>query len=91
MLHREDQIKIPIQKYDIVSALPYVKRLPGRMNSYNKIVEGYKEFEGYALVLGESESFAQLYFPNRERKLIKKSLIKVIIKHTTTKEQKWNL
>ena len=58
------------------------------MNSYNKIIEGYKEFEGYALVLGESESFAQLYFPNRERKLIRKSLIKAVIKYKTTTKEK---
>ena len=88
MLHREDQIKSPIEKYDVVAAIPHIKRLPGRMNSYNKIIEGYKEFEGYALVLGESESFAQLYFPNRERKLIRKSLIKAVIKYKTTTKEK---
>ena len=81
MLHREDQIKTPIKKYDIVSAVSYCKRLPGRMNSYNKKVNGFKEFEGYALVLGESDNFAQLYFPNRKIKLMKKSFIKVAIKY----------
>ena len=80
MLHREDQIKMDIETYDIVTAISHIKRLPGRMNSYNKIIKDYKEFEGYALVLGASESYAQIYFPNRERKLIKKSLIKVAIK-----------
>ena len=80
MLHREPQIKKPIEMYDIVSAIPYIKRLPGRMNSYNKKVDDYKEFEGYALVLNSSESFAKLYFPNRETKLIKTSLLKVAIK-----------
>ena len=81
MLHREDQIKIPIQKYDIVSAISYIKRLPGRMNSYNKKIEGHKEFEGYAMVIGESDNFAHLYFPNRNIILIKKSFIKVAIKY----------
>lgn len=81
MLHREDQIKTPIEMYDVVSAMPYSKRVPGVMNSYNKKIDGYKEFEGYALVLGESESFAKLYFPNRETKLMKKSFIKVAIKY----------
>ena len=90
MLHREPQLKKPIDKYDIVVAIPHIKRLPGRMNSYNKQIAGYKEFEGYALVLGGSESYVQLYFPNRERKIIKKSLIRVAIKYTTTKEKKWN-
>ena len=81
MLHREDQIGKKIEIYDLVLAKSYVKRLPGRMNSYNKKIDNYKEFEGYALVLGESDSFAQLYFPNREKRLIKKSLIEVAIKY----------
>ena len=81
MLHREDQIKTPIEIYDIVSAVSYCKRIPGRMNSYNKKIDGFKEFEGYALVLGSSDSFAKLYFPNRETKIMKKSFIKVAIKY----------
>ena len=88
MLHREDQIKVKVEIYDVVSSIPYIKRLPGRMNSYNKTVEGYKEFEGYALVLGASDSYAQLYFPNRERKLVKTSLIKVVIKSKFKEEKK---
>ena len=80
MLHRKDQIKTPIEKYDIVIAIPHIKRLPGRMNSYNKTIEGYKEFDGYALVIGSSESFAKIYFPNRKTKLVKTSLIEVAIK-----------
>ena len=78
---------LKIQKYDIVSAISYIKRLPGRMNSYNKIIEDYKEFEGYALVLGSSDSFAKLYFPNRETKLIKTSLIRVKIKHKNKEKE----
>ena len=44
------------------------------------MINDYKEFEGYALVLDESENYAHVYFSNRERKLIKKSLIKIAIK-----------
>ncbi len=70
MLHREEQITTKAVKYDIVRARVYIKALPGRMNSFNKQVE-HKDFDGYAIVLGTSDSFAQVYFPNRARKLIR--------------------
>ena len=70
MLHREEQIQTKAEKHDIVRAKKSIRVLPGRMNSFNKQVE-YKAFNGYALVLGTSDTFAQVYFPNRERKLIK--------------------
>ena len=70
MLHREEQITIKAEKYDIVRARVYLKALPGRMNSFNKQVE-HKDFSGFALVLGTSDSFAQIYLPNRTRKLIR--------------------
>mgnify|MGYP001385939901 CR=1 FL=1 len=69
MLHREDQIHVKADKYDIVRAAKSVRVLPGTMNSYNKTVD-YYPFEGCALVLGVSKSYAQIYLPNRERKLI---------------------
>ena len=70
MLHREEQIQVKAMQYDIVRAKVYIKALPGRMNSFNKQVE-HKDFNGYALVLGTSDSFAQVYFPNRTRKLLR--------------------
>ena len=36
MLHREDQIHIKAEKYDIVLAKITTRVSPGRMNSYNK-------------------------------------------------------
>ena len=68
-----------IKKYDIVRGKQYTKWIGGRMNSYNKSID-HKEFEGYALVLNTSETFVHLYFPNRETRLIKKSLLELIIK-----------
>jgi len=79
MLHREDQIQQAINTYDIVKAKTHVRAIPGAMNSYSKSVQ-YKEFQGYGLVIGSSENYANVYFPNRETKLIKKSLIKIAIK-----------
>jgi len=77
MLHREDQLHIKAQTADIVRARVYIKALPGRMNSFNKQVE-HKDFDGYALVLGTSDNFAQIYLPNRTRKLLNiKNLIVV--------------
>ena len=77
MLHREEQIQVEAKLYDIVRARVYIKALPGRMNSFNKQVE-HKDFNGFALVLGTSDSFAQIYLPNRTRKLIRvKNLIVV--------------
>ena len=79
MLHREDQIHTEVEKYDIVRARVYMKTLPGRMNSYNKVSE-HKDFNGYALVLGYSNSFCLVYFPNREQKLLKKENLIVVSK-----------
>jgi ABC-type Fe3+/spermidine/putrescine transport system ATPase subunit len=79
MLHREEQIVIRPEKYDIVRAKKSIRVLPGRMNSFNKQVE-HKEFNGYALVIGTSDSFAQVYFPNRTRKLLRVANLIVVSK-----------
>ena len=79
MLHREDQKHIDVEIYDIVRARVYMKPLPGRMNSYNKQVE-HRDFNGYALVLGCSNSFCSVYFPNREQKLLRKENLIVVSK-----------
>ena len=70
MLHREEQVHLKAKQYDIVRAKKTIRVLAGTMNSYNKTVE-HVEFYGYALILGVSNSFAQIYLPNRTRKLIK--------------------
>lgn len=80
MLHREEQLVIPAKKYDIVRARVYLKPIPGRMNSFNKTVE-HKDFLGYAIVLELSNSYCQLYFPNRSIKLFKKNNLIVVSKH----------
>ena len=79
MLHREDQTRIKIEKYDVVRARVYMKPVPGRMNSYNKLAQ-HKDFNGYALVLGYSDSFCLVYFPNREQKLLRKENLIVVAK-----------
>lgn len=70
MLHREEQIHLKAAQYDVVRAKKTIRVLPGTMNSYNKTVE-HVDFYGYALVLDVSNSFAQIYLPNRTRKLLK--------------------
>lgn len=67
-------------RYDIVRAKIEWYATPGRMNSYNKQVET-KAFEGYAIVLNASESFANVYLPNKTQKLIMKKNLVVIIKY----------
>ena len=79
MLHREDQIYIEANQYDIVSSKIYARVVAGRMNSYNKTVD-HKDFEGYALVTGRSGTFAEVYLPNRTRKLLKVSNLIVVSK-----------
>ena len=39
MLHREDQVHVKANKYDIVRAKKTVRVVPGVMNSYNKTIE----------------------------------------------------
>ena len=55
MLHREDQVHIKANQYDIVRSKIHVRVVPGVMNSYNKTVK-HKDFEGYGLVTGKSEA-----------------------------------
>ena len=69
MLHREDQIHIAPDMYDVVRAKISTRVVPGVMNSYNKTIQ-HKDFEGYALVTGRSNTFAEVYLPNRTRKLL---------------------
>ena len=66
-----------VEKYDIVRARVYMKPVPGRMNSYNKQAE-HRDFNGYALVLGDSNSFCLVYLPNREKQLIRKENLIVV-------------
>ena len=80
MLHREEQITMPVEKNDIVRARVYLKPIPGRMNSFSKSVE-HKDFDGYAIVIRDSDSYCQLYFPNRTMKLFKKHNLVVVSKY----------
>lgn len=80
MLHREAQINSPVEKNDIVRAKVYLKPIPGRMNSFNKSIE-QKDFNGYAIVLSSSDSYCQLYFPNRTMQLFKKHNLVVVSKY----------
>ena len=79
MLHREDQVHVKPRQYDIVRSKKTLRVVPGVMNSYNKTIESF-DFPGYALVLGVSESFAQIYLPNRTRKLLKSESLIVVAK-----------
>ena len=79
MLHREDQVHIKANKYDIVRAKKHIRVLPGTMNSYNKTVE-HLDFIGYGLVTGKSDSFAEVYLPNRTRRLLKIENLIVVAK-----------
>ena len=79
MLHREDQVHIKANKYDIVRAKKTVRVVPGVMNSYNKTIE-HLDFAGYGLVTGKSDSFAEVYLPNRTRKLLKIENLIVVAK-----------
>jgi len=79
MLHREDQVHIKANKYDIVRAKKTVRVVPGVMNSYNKTIE-HLDFSGYGLVTGRSDSFAEVYLPNRTRKLLKIENLIVVAK-----------
>lgn len=79
MLHREDQVHIKANKYDIVRAKKTVRVVPGVMNSYNKTIE-HLAFLGYGLVTGRSDSFAEVYLPNRTRKLLKIENLIVVAK-----------
>ena len=86
MLHRNDQVyKLPL-KYDIVKSKITIRVVPGVMNSYNKQIEE-KCFEGYGLVSGHSENFATVYLPNRERKLIKRENLIVVIEYKKTNKK----
>lgn len=79
MLHREDQVTIKANQYDIVRAKKTIRVVAGVMNSYNKSIE-HKDFEGYGLVTGKSENFAEVYLPNRTRKLLKVDNLIVVLK-----------
>jgi hypothetical protein len=79
MLHREDQIQIKANQYDVVRSKKTLRVVSGVMNSYNKTVER-TDFEGYGLVLDMSESFAHVYLPNRTRKLLKVDNLIVVAK-----------
>ena len=79
MLHREDQVHIKANKHDIVRAKKTVRVVPGVMNSYNKTIE-HLDFTGYGLVTGRSDSFAEVYLPNRTRKLLKIENLIVVAK-----------
>ena len=59
MLHREEQIKILVEKYDIVRAKIYLKPIPGRMNSFNKTIE-HQDFYGYGIITNASDSFCNV-------------------------------
>ena len=77
MLHREEQTHLEPNQYDVVRSKKTIRVLPGTMNSYNKTVE-HKDFEGYGLVTGRSDTFVEVYLPNRTRKLLRvKNLIVV--------------
>ena len=84
MLHREGQIKIPVEKYDIVRARVYLKPIAGRMNSFNKTIE-HQDFYGYGIITGASDSFCNVYLPNRESKLFRKENLIVAIKYKKNK------
>jgi len=79
MLHREDQVHIKANQYDVVRSKKTLKVLSGVMNSYNRTIEK-TDFEGYGLVLDLSDSFAHVYLPNRTRKLLKIDNLIVIAK-----------
>ena len=79
MLHREDQVHVKANKYDIVRAKKTVRVVPGVMNSYNKTIE-HLDFLGYGLITGKSDSFAEVYLPNRTRKLLKIENLIVVAK-----------
>ena len=68
MSHSETQLRVEVELYDIVSARIYFKPVAGRMNSFNRTVE-HKDFTGFGLVVGKSDSFCLIYLPNRESKL----------------------
>lgn len=80
MLHREAQTNAPVEKNDIVRAKVYLKPIPGRMNSFSKSVE-HKDFDGYAIVIRDSDNYCQLYFPNRSMQLFKKQNLVVVSKY----------
>jgi hypothetical protein len=80
MLHREAQTNPVVEKNDIVRAKVYLKPIPGIMNSFSKSVE-HKDFDGYAIVIHDSDSYCQLYFPNRSMKLFKKQNLVVVSKY----------
>ena len=68
------------ERYDVVRAKIVGHPVSGRMNSYNKQIES-RIFEGYAIVLNTSDSFANVYLPNKTQKLIMKKNLVVIIKY----------
>ena len=86
MLHREAQTNMAVEKNDIVRAKVYLKPIPGRMNSFSKSVE-HKDFHGYAIVLDETDSYCQLYFPNRTMQLYKKHNLVVVSKYKIKKQK----
>jgi hypothetical protein len=79
MFHREDQVIIKANQYDVVRSKKTLRVMSGVMNSYNKTVER-TDFDGYGLVLDLSDSFAHVYLPNRSRKLLKISNLIVVAK-----------
>lgn len=79
MLHREDQIQIKANQYDVVRSKKTLRVMSGVMNSYNKTIER-TDFEGYGLILDLSESFAHVYLSNRTRKLLKIDNLIVVAK-----------
>ena len=79
MLHREDQVHIKANQYDVVRSKKTVRVVPGVMNSYNKTIE-HLDFSGYGLVTGKSDNFAEVYLPNRTMKLLKIENLIVVAK-----------
>jgi hypothetical protein len=69
-----------IERYDIVISKLSVKHLRGSMNRYNQVIQT-KEFYGFGIITGASNTFAGVYLPGKSIKLFKKINLVVVCKY----------
>jgi hypothetical protein len=69
-----------IERYDVVTSKLSVKHMSGRTNSYNQIIQT-KEFHGFGIITGISNTYAGVYLPGKNIKIFKKINLVVVCKY----------
>lgn len=76
-----------IEKYDIVTSKKMKRIIAGKMTSFNR--HATKAFDGFALVLGASESFCAIYSIKTGKLLVRKEDLKIALKFKKNKKCKF--